>query len=371
MKLSSWFFWGMILGGFAGIVFFGVGFLQPGRFEVVENPGGNAKPLLLEAKKKTEAIRQAREMAAGAAHEFSGLLGKEGEHRVFVSAQLVYLPGNAEPVQPLDPKMVTKDGIEVGWKKEFRLDPADPGVKDEDPDDDGFTNLEEFLAKTDPTNKGQSPAKESKLRSRSGEAVPMAVSFSEKSGGLFTLRFQVGARRGEFKGKPGDSFRIMAGLDGIRSFSDPSKAKEAQAKAKTAGQSVHMIPLEIVSYVENIEKIKDAKAGGVEVEVDNSFLVLERKDALEGPSKLLFSSASSPRSLTWDVGEIRFYTPAAGGTVLGPFQVGETFSYEGKEFSVMGREGKKVQLRNRGETSQQDFWVPEEIPVAAGAIPAP
>jgi len=78
MKPSSWFFWGMILGVVAGLVFIGVGFLQPGRFEVVENPGGNGKPLLLEAKKKTEAIRQAREMAAGAAHEFSGGRNRSG-----------------------------------------------------------------------------------------------------------------------------------------------------------------------------------------------------------------------------------------------------------------------------------------------------
>ena len=362
MKPSPWLLGGLVAAGLAGLVFLGVGVLQPGQLPEVENAGGAGKPLLAEAKKKAEVIRQARRSAAEVAKGLTGLKGIEGEHRVFVSAQLVYLPENAEPVQPLDPKMVTEDGIGVGWKIQHGFDPADPGVKDEDLDGDGFNNLEEFAAKTDPTRKEDSPAKESKLKSRSGEPVPMAVSFPEKSGGIYAIRFQVGSKRREFKGKPEDSFWVLAGPDGVEVYREEEKKKmeEARAKAKEAGQSSHVIPLKFVSYEEKVERVKDAKAGGVEVEVDNSVVVVERKDAVADRQNLVFSTPQRPQVVVWDVGEIRFYTPVAGGTELGPFRVGEAFTFEGKEFSVVGREGKKIQLRNQTDAGKEPFWVPPE-----------
>lgn len=370
MKPSSWFLGGVAAAGLAGLVFLGVGFIRPGQVSEAELAGGAGKSLVAEAKKKAEVVRQAREKTAGVAKGWKGLQGNEGEHRVFVSAQLVYLPENAEPVQSLDPKMVTEDGIGVGWKIQHGFDPADPSVKNEDPDGDGFTNLEEFLAKTDPTKKEDSPAKESKLKSRAGEPVTMAVSFPEKSGGLYSIRFQVGTKRREFKGRPEDLFWVMAGPDGVEVYREKEKIKmeEARAKAREAGQSSHVIPLKFVSYEEKVEKVKDAKAGGVEVEVDNSMIVLERKDALAGRQKLIFSTPQRPQALSWDVGEIRFYTPAAGGTEVGPFRVGETFVFEGKEFAVVGRDGKKIQLQHRSDPDKdKDFWVPPE----AMAVPSP
>jgi hypothetical protein len=363
MKLSAWFLGGLGAAGLAGLAFLGVGLLQPGQLSEVENAGGVGKPLLAEAKKKAEVIRQAREKAAEVAKGLTGLKGSEGEHRVFVSAQLVYLPENAEPVQPLDPKMVTEDGIGVGWKIQHGFDPAGPEVKDEDPDGDGFNNLEEFLAKTDPTRKEDSPAKESKLKSRSGEPVAMALSFPEKSGGIYAIRFQVGTKRREFKGKPEDTFWVMAGPEGVEIYRQEEKKKmeETRAKAKEAGLNSHVIPLKFVSYEEKVEKVKDAKAGGVEVEVDNSVVLLERMDAVTGRQKLVFSTPQRPQVLVWDVGEIRFYTPVAGGTELGPFRVGEIFSFEGKEFAVVGREGKKIRLQHRSDPDKgKDFWVPPE-----------
>ena len=362
MKLSFWFLGGLVAAVLAGLVFLGVGFFQPGQLSELENAGGAGKPLLAEAKKKAEVIRQARAKAAGVAKGLTGLKGGGGEHRVFVSAQLVYLPENAEPVQPLDPKMVTEDGIGVGWKIQHGFDPADLGVRDEDPDGDGFSNLEEFLAKTDPIRKEDSPAKESKLKSRSGEPVAMAVSFPEKSGGLYSIRFQVGPKRREFKGKPEDTFWVVAGPDGVEVYREEEKMKEARAKAKEAGQNSHVIPMKFISYEEKVEKVKDMKAGGVEVEVDNSVVVVERKDAVAGRQNLIFSTPQRPQVLSWDVGEIRFYTPVAGGTELGPFRVGETFSFESKEFSVIGREGKKIQLRNQSDAAKEPFWVPPENP---------
>jgi hypothetical protein len=368
MKPSAWFLGGLASAVLAGLSFLGLGFLRPGPISVLENTGISGRPLLAEAKKKTESIRQAQEKMAATMKGWTGLKGNEGEHRVFVSAQLVYLPENPEPVQPLDPKMVTKDGIEVGWKKNYRFDPADPGISDGDPDGDGFTNLEEFLAKTDPTRKEDSPAKESKLKSRSGEPVALAVSFPEKSGGSYSVRFQVGTKRREFKGKPGDSFWLMASSDAVEIFTEKDKLDLARAKAKESAKNSHAIPLQFASYQEKVEKIKDERAGGVEVEVDNSMVILERKDALEGTHQLVFSTPQRPRILFWDVGDIRFFTPASGGVEIGPYRVGEIFLFEGKEFAVLDRTGAKIKLQNRTDPGKDPFWVaPEPTPV----VPSP
>ncbi len=44
------------------------------------------------------------------------------------------------------------DGIPNGWKQQFGLDPFDPNLAGADNDGDGFANLQEFQAGTDPTN---------------------------------------------------------------------------------------------------------------------------------------------------------------------------------------------------------------------------
>ena len=162
-------------------------------------------------------------------------------------------------------------------------------------------------------------------------------------------------------------------LDGKKSVAESivygaMETMQARAKAKEAGQNSHVIPLKFVSYEERIGMEKDAKAGGVEVQVDNSVVVVERKDAVAGRQNLIFSTPQRPQVLSWDVGEIRFHTPAAGGTEVGPFRVGEIFAFEGKEFAVVGREGKKIQLQHRSDPDKgKDFWVPPEVT----AVPAP
>lgn len=363
MKAGTWGVGAAMISILAGGIFVCMGLFSPGRPAFEENPAGTAKSMVAEARKKAGFLQEAQQKAVEAGQEFARLKINEGEHRVFVSAQLVYLPEAEEPVQPLDPKMVTEDGIEVGWKIQYDLDPKDPRLKDLDLDGDGFTNLEEFKAKTNPKDKADSPAKESTLKSRAGDPLAMAVSFPEKSGGLYSLRFQVGAKRREFKGKPGDFFWVMAGSDMVEIFTEEVKMTAARSKAKQAGQNSHVIPLKFLSYEEKLEKVKDVKAGGVEVEVDNSVVLIERQDAASGTQQLVFSTPQRPQVLFWDVGDIRFYTPVGGGTELGPYRVGETFPFEGKEFSILAREGRKILLQNRAEPNQQSFWVP---PVPSG-----
>ncbi len=53
----------------------------------------------------------------------------------------------------LDPNLsAAGDGIPNGWKQQYGLDPFDPNLGSEDSDGDGMSNLQEYLAGTDPTN---------------------------------------------------------------------------------------------------------------------------------------------------------------------------------------------------------------------------
>jgi len=49
------------------------------------------------------------------------------------------------------------DGMPDEWEKKFGLNPNDPADAGLDKDGDGFTNLEEYMAKTDPTDKNDHP----------------------------------------------------------------------------------------------------------------------------------------------------------------------------------------------------------------------
>ena len=49
------------------------------------------------------------------------------------------------------------DGLPNEWEVKFGLNPNDPSDAKKDLDGDGYTNLEEFLAKTDPTDKESHP----------------------------------------------------------------------------------------------------------------------------------------------------------------------------------------------------------------------
>jgi hypothetical protein len=52
------------------------------------------------------------------------------------------------------------DGLPNGWEQQYKLDPFDPAGNNGpngDPDGDGFTNLQEYLAGTDPTNNASAP----------------------------------------------------------------------------------------------------------------------------------------------------------------------------------------------------------------------
>lgn len=359
MKPFSWLWLGVGTLALFGLILLVLGFLFAGADFVEVRKETETQAWSKELEEKVAKIRSRDHRIQ---KEKDRLLTQEGiEHRVMVSRTLVFLPERKdEPVQALtkDLPIVTADGIQVAWKLQYKFDPADPQIAELDSDGDGFTNREEFEAKTSPRDKENSPAKESKLRVRHCENVPMILTFPEKSIGLFTLRFQVGNKRAEFKGKAGDHFWILAGPGSIEIFADETKAISSRGKRKESNGWNHLVPVSIASYQEKIEMVKDASTG-VEVEMDNSTLTIRREDALKYSEELPFGSSKKSKFPIWDVGEIRLFSPVEGVGEIGPLQLGQNFEYEGRVYSIQKKESGKILLKSQ-DPEAKEFWVPPE-----------
>lgn len=63
------------------------------------------------------------------------------------------------------------------WEKKHNLNPLDPSDAAADSDTDGFSNIDEFLAETDPSNKDSKPDASSKLRVSEVKVEPFRLRF--------------------------------------------------------------------------------------------------------------------------------------------------------------------------------------------------
>jgi len=147
---------------------------------------------------------------------------------LFVS-RLFILKGD-KLIDPIEGQEQLHPPIPNDWLIKFGLNYTDANVKDQDADGDGFTNLEEYNAKTDPKNKASTPPKHTKLR---------FIKFEQKP---FML---------VFKGNPdgeGQEFQI--------------NANNARTQFKKLKEKIDGAPYKIINYVK-----KDAEKNGVPVDV--------------------------------------------------------------------------------------------------------
>lgn len=341
MKITPW--W---IGGGTGLAVFGliaiaVGFFQPGWPEPVETPPNGGKSSVAEVKQKTAEFRS----KVGKLDESKKKINDElSNHRVFVSRSLVFLPKQAEPVQPLNPDQVTDDGIQVGWKLRYGFSPEDPRVAGEDEDQDGFTNLEEYEKKTNPKDPASSPPKWDKVRISSVEKKIMVVSLSGKSQGRYTLRFKLGkdGKNVEESVQVGDRLWVVSGSSGVKIFKGDMTDEMKQATAKM--ECPHAIPVMIKDYKEDVGRRINPNTQ-TENDYDDSMLILDRQDALGGIVKVMLNDQGISRGAAWNVGDIRLRSSVPGEGEMGPYREGQSFTYSGQQFAVIEGSPSKVSLQ--------------------------
>jgi len=260
-------------------------------------------------------------------------------HRVFVSRPLIYLPKDPEPVQPMRDEQITDDGIQVGWKVKYRFKPEDPAVADEDTDRDGFTNKEEFDKGTDPRDPASSPAKWVKIKISSVATNTLAVGFSGKSGDHYTLRLQGTGKKKEVDVVVGDKIWLASTPKGVEVY----KSDSEQGKSKDSGLFPHAIPISVKNYQEDKGNRMDDKTK-TENSYDDSYLEIERVDGVSGVHKILIDERGKSRGVVWNVGDVRLVSLVPGEGEMGPFRVGQSFPYTGKEFVIREATSTKVTL---------------------------
>lgn len=83
----------------------------------------------------------------------------KAECRAPIPADVKICPvcGEKQPEKEVVAYDTDGDGMPDEWEKRYKLNPNDPADAGADADGDDFTNLEEFLAKTDPTDPGSHP----------------------------------------------------------------------------------------------------------------------------------------------------------------------------------------------------------------------
>lgn len=99
----------------------------------------------------------------------------ETDHKVYVSRLIVYIP-SSQRIMPLSDDNEIKE-MKVGWLKKYNLSLEDPNIAISDPDQDGFSNKEEFDGQTDPKNIESHPDLLKKLCVKDYEFIAFNLEF--------------------------------------------------------------------------------------------------------------------------------------------------------------------------------------------------
>jgi hypothetical protein len=95
-----------------------------------------------------------------------------------------------EPFPMLDPNAPKlRDPIENWWLVEYDLDYTSVGVRESDPDHDGYSNLDEFLGKTNPNFSLSKPTWDTKLYYAERREEPLSLRLNSVDNGNCSIAF--------------------------------------------------------------------------------------------------------------------------------------------------------------------------------------
>lgn len=178
-----------------------------------------------------------------------------------------------QPTKRPPPEDVDKDGIRDSWEVKYGMDPKNPDDTELDPDGDGFTNLEEYLAKdlgpdsvsTDPTDKNDYPPIGPKLCVASLELTPFELLFKSVNklpGGKYS--YQVNTRRGSRSyflkmGEFVEGYQIVKFKPNFKEVDAGGFTKKINISVLTLKKGRELIPLvlgEANSYTEQLWTVR-------------------------------------------------------------------------------------------------------------------
>jgi hypothetical protein len=178
------------VGGVAAVAFAGLGFMKSSAVEADFNRSAPASG------KGETAVPQAEETAKAVSSLKSDRVIEKAEVDgravdVFIGIPLFADKNNPNvPVDPLSPKMKeVHPGIPNPWWIETGADMTHADSPDRDDDGDGFTNREEFEAKTHPVDAKDIPPLINKLAYVKDESTMWYVQFGLESSGKWAPRF--------------------------------------------------------------------------------------------------------------------------------------------------------------------------------------
>ena len=123
----------------------------------------------------------------------------DGERPVDLFTGIPLFIKSSEPEKPVDlldePSTPVHPGIPNLWWLENRLDPGFADSPNRDPDADGFTNREEFDAKTDPNQSKSIPELIAKLMYVKDDSVVWVIRPGFETGGRFAFSYEDNKRQ--------------------------------------------------------------------------------------------------------------------------------------------------------------------------------
>jgi hypothetical protein len=139
-------------------------------------------------------------------------------------------PSPAPGTQPvkataeLSPEEKTSNADFEAWFRKYGLDLNDDKMLDADPDQDGFTNREEFLADTDPKDPNSRPGVSKTMRVKEYTEVNLPFILRGVEGSTATLEFTADRGGQREKVKAGDTIRgTKLRVDRVTSGTDTDK----------------------------------------------------------------------------------------------------------------------------------------------------